>query len=71
MHVRLITYEPGQLLTSCYNVHVPMTASHYKTVPEPPRSRSNIKLMRYDVRGYASNTMLPRYAIAPPVLTLG
>ena len=23
--------------------------------------------MRYNVCGYASNTMLPRYAIAPPV----
>ena len=38
------------------------------TVPEPPRSKTNLTLMRYNIRGYASNTMLPLYTIAPPVL---
>ena len=38
------------------------------TVPEPPRSKRDITTMRYNVRD--ASTMLPRYAIAPPVLTL-
>ena len=71
MHVRLITYEPGQILTLCYDVCT--RADHglnTVTAPEPPRSRSNITLMRYSVCEYASNTVLPRYAVAPPVPTL-
>ena len=46
-------------------VHVPITAQHYVTALEPPRSKNNTTLTRYNVRGYASSTILPRYAIAP------
>ena len=48
-----------------------MFAQHV-TVPEPARSKSNITLRRCNVinSGYASNTILPRYAIVSPVLTL-
>ena len=45
MHARLITYEPGQLLTSCYYVLQCTRADRGVTlcyVPEPPRSRSNV-----------------------------
>ena len=58
MHVRLITYEPGQVPTSRYNVCT--RADHgvtYVTLPEPPRSKSNITSTRFNVGGYASNTV--------------
>ena len=72
MYVRLIMYEPRTILTLCHDVctRMPITAYYYVTVPEPPRSRSSITLMRCNVGGYASNTTLPSYASASPVLTL-
>ena len=72
MNARSTTYEPGQILTLCYDVctRADHGVTQYVTVPEPPRSRSNTTLMRYNIGGYASNAMLPRYAIAPPMLTL-
>ena len=70
MHVRLITYEPGQILTLCYNV---CPLAHH-SVAQCCRARAakieKGTLIRYKVGGYASNTILPRYAIASPALSL-
>ena len=63
VHVRLTTHESGQIRT-------PITAYQYVIVLEPPRSRRNVTLVRYNVRGYAFNIVLPRYVIASSVLTL-
>ena len=48
--------------------HAPVTAYHYVTVPAAEIEKIHVNT--YNVRGYAFSTMSPRYAIAPPVLTL-
>ena len=71
MHVRLITYESGQILLLCYDVFsrddhsVPLC---YRTRAADIEKKHHVS--RYNVRGYASYTMLPGCAIAPPPLTL-
>ena len=44
---------------------------HHTMLPYHSRRDRKVEtLLRYNVRGYASNTVLSRYAIVPPVLTL-
>ena len=59
VHVKLITHEPGQIITLCHDVCT--RADHgvtLYTVREPPRSRDNITSMRYNVCGYDTRTHL-------------